>query len=325
MEELRIVTSVQAGVIEFDDAKYKEDVRRQLKEFKGMTFDEKVGKSIIASLRAKVKEANAEAIRIGKLYAQPETDFRLKIKSVTALLEETIDDILIQTQAFETARVEKKKKDIIEAYKKAIDGFQSILPLDKIYDSRWENKGFILSDIEEFISDKVDSVSAEIETIKNMHSDAEQKALDGYMKDLNLSNAIQLITNYDQQQKEIKEKLEKELKEKEEQRVRLEIEKAKREERQKVQDEITAKAENDAKIKAAEEKARVEVWAEVTAEVVEEIKAVEQERIAPMQAKEIIADEPIIEALFSISATATEIEQIEMYLDSIGIEYAKEA
>lgn len=316
MEELKVLAKVTPGIITFNSEELKKDVERQLAEFKGATFDEEsitTAKAIVAQLRSKIKEANAEAIKIDKIYSQPCVDFGAEVKSVNALIESAIDEITSQLEVYEEKRKAKKRDDIKAVYESLIDAFGEYLPLDKIYSAQWENKTFTIAKVTEEINNLIDSVAQAITTITSMNSDSVPKALELYKQDLSITNAITYINNYERQKAEIEQKAAEQKRIDEENRIR-------EEERRKIADQLQKEEE----IRQAEERIKAQALeaieqAKETARA-ETIKEIEQAKVEALASKPQTAETN--EYLFAISATAEEVEQIKMYLDSIGVEFS---
>lgn len=316
MEELKVLAKVTPGVITFNSDELKEDVKRQLAEFKGATFDEEsitTAKAIVAQLRSKIKEANAEAIKIDKIYSQPCVDFRAEVKSVNAIIESAIDEIASQLEVYEEKRKAKKREDIKVVYEKLIDVFGEYLPLDKIYNTQWENKTFTIAKVTEEVNNLIDSVAQAITTITSMNSDSVPKALELYKQDLSITNAITYINNYERQKAEIEQKAAEQKRIDEENRIR-------EEERRKIADQLQKEEE----IRQAEERIKAQALEaiEQAKEIAkaEAIAEIEQAKVETLSSKPQTGEEN--EYLFAISATDEEVEQIKMYLDSIGVEFS---
>lgn len=101
---------------------------------------------------------------------------------------------------------------------------QEYLPLSRIYSKTWENKVTSIKKIKEAIETLVDNAKMSVETIKNMHSDAEQKALDTFKKTLDLAMSINVITKYEAEKAEILRK-EQERKAEEDKRIQEKVSK----------------------------------------------------------------------------------------------------
>lgn len=77
------------------------------------------------------------------------------------------------------------------------------LPLDRIYDSRWENSTTTQKAITEAITAHVEHVEKDLDTIRAMESEFEDKGLAKYKATLELSDAIATMNQYQKQKEEI--------------------------------------------------------------------------------------------------------------------------
>ena len=77
------------------------------------------------------------------------------------------------------------------------------LPLDRIYDSRWENATTTQKSITEAITAHVEHVEKDLATIRAMESEFEDKGLAKYKATLELSDAIGIMNQYQKQKEEI--------------------------------------------------------------------------------------------------------------------------
>ena len=287
MEVLELKTSVVPGTIVFNSEAVKEDIKRQIAEFDGSTFNEEsiqTGKAIVAYLRKRIKEAKAVDKQVRAIYLKPYEEFHKKVLELTTLVEKPIEDINAQLDEMELRRKAEKQKKIQEIYTECIDGFEDYIPLEKIYNKKWENKTVSLSTVKAEINNIVDSVSNAVNAITAMNSEAVQEALKMYKTDLSLVNAITYINNYEQRKVEI---LERE-KERQEEMLQRQIEQAREEERQRVI--------------AEQEQAR-------------------QREIEAMSIHKRVSPTNVVN--YKIIATNEEFEQIEMYLNSIGVQFIK--
>ena len=207
MNEMVVSVEQTNGILNisnFDDI--KENVQASMNLYKTMVFTEDTlieAKSTVATLRKLSKSLDDKRKEVKKKYMQPYDAFEDKIKELQQIIAEPIELIAKQTKEYEDKRIEQKKEEIHQIYDSCIEGMQEYLPLSKIYDKTWENKGTSAKKIKEAIETYVNNAQMSIETIKNMHSDAEQKALDTFKSTLNLSIAINVITKYEADKVEI--------------------------------------------------------------------------------------------------------------------------
>ena len=102
--------------------------------------------------------------------------------------------------------MEAKKAMICEIYTGIMAEHGTVmeyLPLDRIYDSRWENSTTTQKAITEAITAHVEHVEKDLDTIRAMESEFEDKGLAKYRATLELSDAITAMNQYQKQKEEI--------------------------------------------------------------------------------------------------------------------------
>ena len=209
MKNTQIKVTQNAGTISFNFEEIKEQLSAEMAYYKGMLFTEetkKEAKETVAALRKLKKEVSDRRIEIKKAYLQPYDDFEAKVKELDALINEPIAFISEQVAEFERRRVEEKKKLIGEIYAGIMaehDFAAEYLPLDRIYDSKWENATATQKAITEAIADRVKRMERDLYTIREMQSEFEDKGLAKYKSTLELSDAIEVMNQYQKQKEEI--------------------------------------------------------------------------------------------------------------------------
>lgn len=202
----------------------KANVQASMELYKSMTFTEDTlseARSTVATLRKLSKHLDDKRKDVKKKCMMPYEEFENKINELQNIIAEPIELITRQTKEYEDKRIKQKKEEIQQIYDDCIEGMQEYIPLERIYDRTWENKGTLAKKIKEAIETYVDNAKMSVETIKNMHSEAEQRALEAFKKTLDLSVAVNLITKYEADKAEIL-KREQERKAAEEERKRQE-------------------------------------------------------------------------------------------------------
>ena len=209
MKNTQIKVTQNAGTISFNFEEIKEQLSAEMAHYKGMLFTEetkKEAKETVAALRKLKKEVSDRRIEIKKAYLQPYDDFEAKVKELDALINEPIAFISEQVAEFERRRVEEKKKLIGEIYAGIMaehDFVAEYLPLDRIYDSKWENATTTQKAITEAIADRVERMERDLSTIREMQSEFEDKGLAKYKSTLELADAIAVMNQYQKQKEEI--------------------------------------------------------------------------------------------------------------------------
>lgn len=206
MNEITFNVEQKNGVITVNFDEIKEQLAAGMEEYRGMVFTEDSkadAKKTVASLRKLKKAISDRRIEVKKNFMQPYTEFEMKVKELDKLIDEPINFINGQVEEFERKRVAERKKEIDAIYAECIGELEDYLPLLKIYDYKWENATTSKKSIREDIEERVKTVRHDIETIKDMQTDAVDKALDKYKATLNLADAITFINNWEKQKSEI--------------------------------------------------------------------------------------------------------------------------
>jgi hypothetical protein len=226
MEEIRVNVEQKNGVIGFNFEEIKEKLNSELEIYKNMIFTEDSkteAKKTIASLRKLKKSVNDKKLEVKKSFMIPYTNFETQVKELDNLIDEPINFINNQVEEFERRRVEEKKSLISEIYTEimAEHGEASgYLPLQRIYDSKWENATTTKKAITEAIAERVDHVEKDFCIIRSMESEFKDNGIEKYKATLELSDAIEVMNQYQKQKEEILRRQEEEAKRKAEEEAR---------------------------------------------------------------------------------------------------------
>lgn len=317
MTEIRAVITQQEGTVSCNFEEVEAYIKDRLKEYDGAIFTEEskgYAKKELAKLRAEKKELNDNLRDAKKKYMAPWDAFEPKVKELINLFDEPITLIDGQVKAFEEDRVAQKKTLIEAIYTELVGDLADIIPLERIYNPKWENATMKEKAIREEVLAQATAARIALDTIRGMRSDAESKALDVYKQTLSLPEAIACINAYEAQKAEI-------LRKEQEQQREAELERIRREEREKLEAERKALEEREAQRRAAEEALE------------EQRRQLEAEKQAAVeQARESGAQE-VIESLTPDTEEDTQLYEyrvalskkgknaFEMYLDSVGIDW----
>lgn len=226
MEEIRVNVEQKNGVIGFNFEEIKEKLNSELEIYKNMIFTEESkteAKKTIASLRKLKKSVNDKKLEVKKSFMIPYTNFEAQVKELDNLIDEPINFINNQVEEFERKRVEEKKALISEIYTEIMaehEEASGYLPLQRIYDSKWENATTTKKAITETITERVDHVEKDLGIIRSMESEFEDKGIEKYKATLELSDAIEVMNQYQKQKEEILRRQEEEARRKAEEEAR---------------------------------------------------------------------------------------------------------
>ncbi len=308
MSNIQAVITQESAKISCNFEQVRDAIESKLAQYDGMVFTEESkasAKKEVAGLRAEKKTFQDNLRTEKKRYMEPWDAFEAQAKELISMYDRPIIKINDQIQAFEEKRIAEKRALISQWYGELIpEELREFLPLSRIYNQKWENVTMTKKKVCDELYQLYESTKGAVETIRGMGSEAVEKALEMYKRDLNLPNAITYINNYERQKQEIL------IREQERQR-REEAERIRREEREKIMAEQRAQAEKEAVLRQAEE---------------EKAAAVEQARAEAAQ--EVInglipdaVNEESNTYQYRIFLSSDAKEKLEMYMDSVGIEW----
>lgn len=306
MENMQVIINQTPAEVTFNFEEMKEFLSDRVEEFKTATFTDdsiKSAKTVVAQLRKEQAAFKSRIIEVKKEFMLPFENFKKQADELTNLYDEPINFINNQVADYEQRRKKEKKLLIKNIYESIVIEYQDFISLEKIYNPKWENATFSKKAISEEIGQVYASTKTAIETICNMNSEAQEKALQSYKQNLSLTDAISYINNYEAQKAQILAREQEKKRKEEEERIR-------REERAKIEaEQRELQAREQARIKAEQEKLQA---AEQAAEQA-------KTEVVEMLTPEFVGESNLYE--YRISLTADAKEKLEMFMDSVGIEW----
>ena len=242
-----------------------------------------------ALLNKAAKALNDKRISLEKEWNTPFEEFKSTVKETVDLIKSAatkIDSIIKQDE-------ESCKNEKLEEIRKVAEkvGFNSLgIRLEKIMNPKWMNKGTSIKSIEKDISEKVKSINADIETLKT-YGYIGNIACTIYVKNLDLNEAIQFAN---------------------------ELQKKKAAEGESKQEAQQANEPETAPESAPVENKPVEQPAPETTSQDDAIDAFNDALGLPPVARQ--APE-LFDRSYVVTASLSQLAEIEKYLDSLGVNY----
>lgn len=313
MNELTLAIKQNPGSIELNFDALEEQLDKKLAEYKGALFTEDtkaIAKSEVASLRRLKKDIEDGRKAVKKKWMEPYDQFEKRMKTLSAKVDEPINAINEQVQAFEEKRKQEKREEIRQAFEEIVayyDDLREYISFDKLYNTRWENASAAMKSVRKDIVEKMEEIQTAVSSIKAMRSDKEPEALDWYRNTLDLGKAIQLISTYEQNKAEALRREEERRRQDEERKRLAEIERIRVEERARIRREEEIRRE---------EKANAAFLA---------APAEEQELRVPENGDDALPfEQPSTKTVFyKVVVSSEEMEQVEMAFNSIGIVFER--
>ena len=179
------------GIEDYDQLKAK--VLEDVSVFKGIIISED-NLDEAPKWRA---ELNKKAKRISDFRIAFEKDFKKRIEKSTSQLKELASfyadassNIDVQVKEFDEKRKQEKNAAIGKIYEDCIEDMREFLPLEKLYNDKWGNKGFSLADIEKEIKSRVATTKDSIEAIQTLGTKYESQMISAYLVRFDMSDAL---------------------------------------------------------------------------------------------------------------------------------------
>lgn len=235
--ELIIKTDLQAfpARIEYNHEELKAELSEQLKKYQNIVVTEdsvkefKQDKANLNRLKTALEDKRKE---VKKQCLQPYENFENNIKELVALVEKPIKVIDNQLKEIENKKKEEKANEIEKIYHENIGVFEPLVPLNKIFSSKWLNTTYKLNDIIWEIKELKTKLESGLQIIEGLNSEFEQQIKDKFFETLDISKALQENTRL----KEFKEK-QKMMEQQKERQVRQFLEQQKNEKAQEIQNQ----------------------------------------------------------------------------------------
>lgn len=217
MEQPQVINSLKLVInplqkmeaIKFNYEELKGGLTASLQKYKNLVYTDdniKEAKDDRATLNALKKSLNDEKIKIKKEFMVPYEDFESKIKELIELVDQPASEIDKQVKAYEEKEKAKKRETINTIYSENIGSYAELIPLEELYDPRWENKTYKETDITKEIQDVVKKADNEIKVIEDLKSEFEFQIKDTYFSTLDLGQAL-VEKQRLEKQKELQEQL----------------------------------------------------------------------------------------------------------------------
>ena len=311
--EFRLLNPTEGGFlqeIKWNKEELETALAEKMKEYEGVVYTEdtmKQAKLDRAELNKLDKAIEDRRKEVKNYLMNPYTKFEAEVKEVRALIQKPISQIDGQVKAYEAKLKEEKQTKIRAVYEDKAGDLQSIIPFERLFESRWLNQTVALKKAQDELTEKIETIRRDLETIGSIDSKYKLNAKDVYIQTLDLSKALA----ENKRLTDLEVKLE-------EERRRKEEEARKREE------ELRRQAEQEA---AAKEQTVEEPVTEEPTEEPAEVPAEqpaekhEEQSEEPEQKEEVPTEEKRYKIKFQATATRAKLEALVEYMKQNGIEY----
>lgn len=175
----------------FDDV--KAGLQNMMQAYAGLEVTEEnipERKKDVATLRKIRKAIEDKRKEVKKDYNKPLDVFEKRCKELVAVVDTEIKHINDSLDVYEEKRKADKRIQIMHLYASNIGEFAGIIPLDSIYDKRWENKSTSENEIASDMQQHRLNVQKDMEIIKNTCGDYADECMEVYARRLDLQDAL---------------------------------------------------------------------------------------------------------------------------------------
>lgn len=188
--ELKIKEIQLPEAIEFNFEELKTELMEKTKLYETLVYtDEQIkeAKSDRAKLNGLKKALNDERIRREKEYMAPFNDFKAKINEIIGIIDKPINAIDTQVKEYENLKKEEKKETLVNTWNAKVH--QDWLTFEKVFNPKWLNATFTLTQAEAEMDGVIEKVNNEIKTLEALDAFSFE-AIEAYKGTLDVSYAI---------------------------------------------------------------------------------------------------------------------------------------
>lgn len=193
--EIRMITDLDKAVpqsIDFNFEEVKAWLSENLAVYRNMVVTEdaiaaaKTDKAKIRKISSAISE---QRIAVKKRYLEPYQVFEANMKELSGMCDEASKNIDDQLKKFEEQRKAQKRNDLLAFYQ--TQNAPAWLTFERIENPRWMNVTFSMDEAQKEITEKVNAINADVESISGFDAEFADEMLLEYRKTLNVSGAIQ--------------------------------------------------------------------------------------------------------------------------------------
>lgn len=292
MNELQVIVTQKPAEISFNFDEIKQGLSEQMEIYKSMEVTEDVlveRKKDVATLRKMAKAIDDKRKEVKSGYMIPFDEFEKKAKELIEIINEPIDLINKQVKEFDEKQKAEKKAKALEYFNGNVGDVDIIF--EEVFSPSWLLSATSFKSIKSDIDTAVSNRKADVETIKAMESEVEEKAMVTYKATKRLADALKVINEYKAQKEAILEAEKRRIREEEEKRKREEERKAREKQeclaREQRERELAAERERQAEI----ERIRAEERAKIQAEMQNNIEPIKETYLWKANGKSIAQED----------------------------------
>lgn len=186
---LELQVNQQVGLLNWNFEELNKQLDVELKRYKGVIVTEddiKTAKAIMASLNNLIKAIDAKRIEVKKEFCAPYFEFDAQAKVLTQKVNNVRQEFDSQVKSFEEREKAEKKQGITDYFNSL--NFR-LVPLEKLWDEKWLNKGCTEKSWKEQLSGKVEKIKVDLAIISQMEVEDKETLKAMYLDCLDVSAA----------------------------------------------------------------------------------------------------------------------------------------
>lgn len=192
--------------VEFNFEELQAGLKAELEKYQGLTYTDetiKDAKTDRAKLK-KLQEAMSNArISVKKRCLEPYEEFERKIKILDAIVGEPMLAIDSQVKGYVKRKKDEKKALILDYYEANIGDVKEIMTFEAIFNKKWLNATSSLKSIQSEISNKIEQVKKDLETLNEINSEFITQIKGVYLKTFDIGEALREKKRLDEEKARI--------------------------------------------------------------------------------------------------------------------------
>ena len=194
-----VVVKTQAGNIDFNLSELKQELLERTEIYNNLIVTKEnltESKKDLAALRKVRSEIDEKKKAVKKSFMEPYTKFENEVKEAFAILDVPISHIDSAVKEFEKERKEEKLAHCKEIFKEAAGDMAEYIPFERLFKNSWLNATAKDKDIVDAVEAEAIRVRNDLDAIRSLGSEIEEKCIEAYKRAGTLTAAIQRNSDF---------------------------------------------------------------------------------------------------------------------------------
>ena len=203
-----IVSPIKSTPISWNWEQLKAEIAERMEPYQSVLVTADgvtAAKKDLANLRKLESTLEDQRKAIKKECEKPYKEFEARMKEITGIIHLGIDNINTQVKAFEDAEIKEKQSQIEKFYAITAGELAEHISLDKIWNPKWLNRTYKMAQVETDISDRLNGIRDDLETIRKMDSPFSIELVQRYYLTLSIADVIRHNTTLETARKQEEE------------------------------------------------------------------------------------------------------------------------